>query len=99
MYRQFDGRHLLGKHRLKRLAIDVILETPPTNIGQVFLVLLIQLGRHLKADGIEQFQKAGEGDGLAIVRSGRCEDAVLEEEPDLPQHSCALASTTAALRS
>ena len=53
---------------------------------------------HLEPDRVEQFQQAGEADGLAVVRRGRGEDAVLEEEADLPQHPGPLAGPAAALR-
>ena len=53
---------------------------------------------HLEPDRVEQFQQAGEADGLAVVRRGRGEDAMLEEEADFPQHPRPLAGPAAALR-
>ena len=65
---------------------------------RLLLVLGIHLRVHLEADRIEQFQQAGEGNGLAVVGCGRGKEAMLEEEANFPQHLGSLAGTTAALR-
>ena len=65
---------------------------------RLVFVLGIHLRIHLEPDRIEQFQQAGEGNGLAVVRRGRGEKPMLEQEADFPQHSGTLACTPAALR-
>ena len=99
--RQPDGDflrfELFGKRRSKGLLVDFVLEAADTNLGQVRLGLVVHLHIHLEPDRIEQFQQAREADRLAVVGSGRGEDAMLEEEANLPQHLGALARTGAAL--
>src|SRR5262245_22238714 len=71
-WRQLDGKWyrflLVGKRRAKTLLVDVFLQSPHTNLGQVRSVLPVHLDRHLEADGVEQFEQPGEADSLAIVR-------------------------------
>ena len=95
---QLDRGKLLGKGRPDRLLVDVVLQAADADLGQIGLVLGVHLGGHLEPDRVEQFQQAGEADGLAVVGRGRGEDAMLEQEADLPQHPGPLAGTVAALR-
>ena len=89
---------MLGKGRSDRLLVDIVLEAADADLPEMAPVLGVHLGGHLEPDRVEQFQQPGEADRLAVVRGGRGEEAVLEEEPDLPQHPGPLAGTASALR-
>ena len=94
----FHGIKLFSERWPKGLLVDVVLEAANADFGQIVLVLGVHFRVHLEPDRIEQFQQAGEGNGLAVVGRGRGEEAMLEQEPDFPQHPGTLACTPAALR-